>query len=189
MKILIKTGVDLEHTKEVAKEVAKLYKDLNFDVSYKIEAINLDLSHDILYTTESAWSFLSLKKTKSIHKGIIMALHKPEYDVTCLIVDSTKGKQDQDLRGQYQRHDNIGLIEVYSDKKFIKKSQRGGKTYYDNSTRKTDLKHDTFVLFHEIAHHLEQSVGLDGLHKAELGDVQKIYIETCLALLKKNPKN
>ena len=28
MKFLIKTGVDIAHTKEVAKEVTKLYKDL-----------------------------------------------------------------------------------------------------------------------------------------------------------------
>jgi hypothetical protein len=187
MKFLIKTAVDIAHTKEVAKEVTKLYKDLGLEVKFDVEDISLDLKNELLYDTELSWSFLSLRKTKTIKWGIVFAFHKPTYDGTCLMVLAKDGLQDMKTRGQYQRSGNIGLIEVYSaPKKYIKKIQVKGENYYENSTRKTDLKHDTFVLFHEVAHHLEQSVGMDGLHKAELKDVQKIYIETCIALLKKN---
>jgi hypothetical protein len=187
MKFLIKSGVDITHTKEVAKEVTKLYKDLGLEVKFDVEDIVLDLRNELLYSTENSWSFLSLRQTKTINWSVVFAFHKPTYDGTCLMVLAKDGLQDMKTRGQYQRTGNIGLIEVYSaPKKYIKKKLVKGENYYDSVTRKTDLKHDTFVLFHEIAHHLEQSVGLDGLHKAELKDVQKIYIETCIALLKKN---
>jgi hypothetical protein len=189
LKFLVKTGVDIAYTKEVTKEVTKLYKDLGLEVKFDVEDVVLDLKNELLYSTENSWSFLSLRKTKTINWSVVFAFHKPGYDGTCLFVLAKDGLQDMKTRGQYQRTGDIGLIEVYSaPKKFIKKKLVKGENYYETVTKKSDLKHDTFVLFHEVAHHLEQCVGMDGLHKAELKDVQGIYLETVITLLKKNSK-
>lgn len=185
MKFLIKTAVDLKHTKEVAKEVTKLYKDYGFDITFDVEDIVLDLNNELLYDTEYTWSFLKRNAVKTIKWAVVYAFHKPNYDGTALFVDCKKSLHDKKIRGQYSRTNDIGLIEVYSDLCYIKKEYINGETFYSNRKRKTDLKHDTFVLFHEVAHHLEQNLGMDGLHKAELKDVQGIYIETLITLLKK----
>jgi peptidoglycan LD-endopeptidase CwlK len=189
MKVLIKTAVDVAHTKQVAQEVTELFKTYNVPLDITVEDVVLDMQNPLLYTTQDSWSFLVQKKTTSIAWAIVYAFHKPTYQITCLFVDKKLGNQDADLRGQYENANGVGLIEIYSEPtKYIRRTQRKGQFFYDTVSRKTKLRNDTHVLFHEIVHHLERCAGLDGLHKAELAGVDKQYIETVLVLLSDKKK-
>ena len=187
MKYLIKTNVDVKHTKEIAKEVTAMFKLYDYKVQFTVEDIDLDTSQEFLYDIENSWSFFSLTMTKSIKRAVVYAFHKPSYDGTCLFIDKNKGLQTPDLRGQHNLQGNVGLIEIYSNPIYIKKTtNRNGDTYYNDSRRKTKLRHDTHVLFHEIIHDIEDRQGKKGLHDAERADKLDSYVKELLPKKKDN---
>jgi hypothetical protein len=189
MKYLIKTTEDVKYTKEIAKEVSSMYKKLGFDISFDVKPITLDFEGDFKYKTEYMIPAWLIPQAFRFLKWEIVAMLKEEgYDGTCLFVADSKVDQSSIVRGIQTMFNNYSLIQVYSEpKQYIKKQKdKKGDWYNNNSKKKTDLKRDVFVLYHEVAHHLEKLVGMNGLHKAEIKNVQREYIETCIVLLKKN---
>lgn len=187
MKILIKTAVGVDYTKGVAKEVKSMFKDLDFNIDFTVEEVTLDLSHSLLWETTYSWSFLKLTRTKSFSSRAIYAWHKPPYDSTCVFIPAGT-QEEKGLQGQFSIFNDVAVIEVYSKDTYVRKTTRNNKTSYSDTNRRTDLKRDVRVLFHEVLHVLENKIGNKptDLHIAEKQDRLMQYAQHVIAKLNGN---
>jgi hypothetical protein len=163
MKYKVLTTVDKKHTEEVMLKVQARYKALKLDFTYKVFESDLDVSHPALYEFNWSRSFQELKLIKSVKRSVMSLLVDREYTGTILFVDDNKAPQQETLRGQHStlsNNDYYALIEIYSEPGLnIRKTESRDKTYYSDTTRKSDWLHDEYVTFHEIGHNVEKRVG------------------------------
>lgn len=151
MKIFANTTENWKEIKDAVKTAQEYLKD--FNVSIKLNKINLDLKDEKLYETTKSWSWFTLKETKSISGQLIRALGVSngggEYDYYALIVDKSKSQEKSSLYGQHSRASRA--IEVYADKK---------------KTKRHGFVRTTSSLIHEILHALSDELGKeDKLHE------------------------
>ncbi len=108
-----------------------------------------------------------MRYTKSLKSGVLQAFDEADGDGVIMIVDSDKSIQENGLRGQAITKAGRGLMEIYSEDKYVYHRKRNGKWSYVVTRRenKSDFKRDVYVIIHEIMHILSYKyTSADKLH-------------------------